>query len=115
MSSVEPMPPRPTEGNEAQVAALRAVSIATLEHHYMSRVLPHEGDVLEQVDRIAHLPCEIVHGRYDIVCPIRQAWELTKAWPGAVLHVANQSGHWTFATQTAALLTAAAARLRLRI
>ena len=115
MSSVEPMPARPTEGSEAQLAALRAVSMATLEHHYMSRVLPHEGNVLEQVGRIAHLPCEIVHGRYDMVCPIRQAWELTQKWPGTVLHVASQSGHWTFATQTAALLTAAAARLRLRL
>jgi proline iminopeptidase len=43
--------------------------------------------------KIRHIPCEIVHGRYDVVCPVENAWDLHKAWPESVLHITPDSGH----------------------
>ena len=35
----------------------------------------------------------IVHGRYDVVCPVENAWELHKAWPESDLYIIPDSGH----------------------
>ena len=115
MASVQPMPVIETEGEAGMKAQGKALSLATLEHHYMAHVLPGEPKVLELVHRIAHIPCEIVHGRYDIVCPVSQAWQLANEWPAASLNIAPTSGHWAFATEMAALLQAASAKLAMRI
>jgi proline iminopeptidase len=49
----------------------------------------------------------IVHGRYDVVCPIQSAWELHKAWPKAELRISAASGHSAFeAENTDALVRA---------
>ncbi|HEY1036564.1 MAG TPA: prolyl aminopeptidase, partial [Pseudoxanthomonas sp.] len=46
--------------------------------------------------RIADIPGVIVHGRYDVVCPVANAWELHKAWPKAKLEITPASGHSAF-------------------
>jgi len=38
----------------------------------------HDGQLLDNVDKIRHIPCTIVQGRYDVVCPMDTAWELHK-------------------------------------
>jgi len=43
--------------------------------------------------RIAHLPGIIVHGRYDAVCPLDNAWALHQAWPGSELQIIRDAGH----------------------
>lgn len=115
MSSVAPMPAPSTDPQEMQAASDRALTLTTLEHHYMKNVLADDTDVLDDVGAIAHLPCEIVHGRYDIVCPHEQAWLLAQRWPAATLTTAAQSGHWQFAPEMAALLHEASGRLLARI
>ena len=35
----------------------------------------------------------IVHGRYDMPCPARYAWQLHKAWPEAEFHLIEGAGH----------------------
>jgi proline iminopeptidase len=45
------------------------------------------------VERIRHIPAVIVQGRYDVVCPMRSAWDLHRAWPEAALHVIGGAGH----------------------
>jgi proline iminopeptidase len=37
-----------------------------------------------------------VHGRYDVVCPLANAWDLTKVWPKAKLEITPASGHSAF-------------------
>jgi proline iminopeptidase len=37
----------------------------------------------------------IVHGRYDIICPLQSAWELHRAWPEAKLNIIADAGHAT--------------------
>jgi proline iminopeptidase len=35
----------------------------------------------------------IVHGRYDIICPLENAWELHRVWPGSELEIIPGAGH----------------------
>ena len=55
--------------------------------------LPTENYLIENVDKIRHIPAVIVHGRYDIICPVVQAWDLHKAWPESDLHIIPDAGH----------------------
>jgi proline iminopeptidase len=66
----------------------KAVSVALMEAHYFRHALFLETDqLLRDVARIRHIPATIVHGRYDIICPVTNAWELGKAWPEAMLRI----------------------------
>ena len=38
----------------------------------------------------------IVHGRYDVVCPLANAWDLHRAWPEADLRITPDAGHSAF-------------------
>ena len=60
--------------------------------------------------RIAHLPGFIVHGRYDVICPVRYAHDLADAWPGVQLSVVADAGHSSYEPGIAAELCAATAR-----
>jgi len=75
-----------------------AIAIARIECHYFVNkgFLEHEDQLLHNVDRIRHIPCVIVQGRYDVVCPMQTAWELHKAWPEADFRVVADAGHSAF-------------------
>jgi proline iminopeptidase len=94
----EPKPPT-REENAA------AISMSLLEHHYMAHELPPEP-LLPRIGRIAHLPCVLVHGRFDMVCPADQALALADAWPNAQLSIVDAAGHWTFEPGNVAALKA---------
>jgi proline iminopeptidase len=49
--------------------------------------------LLENIGKIRHIPTVIVQGRYDVVCPIRSAWDLHKAFPEAEFIVVPDAGH----------------------
>ena len=49
--------------------------------------------LLSEAQQLANIPGYIVHGRYDVVCPIEQAYALHQAWPTAKFTVAATSGH----------------------
>jgi proline iminopeptidase len=67
---------------------LKAVSLALMEAHYFRHALFLEPDqLLRDIGRIRHIPASIVQGRYDIICPARSAWDLSRAWPEADLHI----------------------------
>jgi len=71
----------------------KAVSLALMEAHYFRHALfLEENQLLRDIERIRHIPTTIVHGRYDIICPMSSAWDLHKAWPEAKLCVAL-AGH----------------------
>ena len=71
-----------------------ALGLARIEAYYFAHdlFLP-PGGLLAHMDRIGHLPAEIVQGRYDMVCPARTAFELAAAWPSARLTVIPDAGH----------------------
>jgi proline iminopeptidase len=72
-----------------------ALEFARIENHYFANKVFFETDnyLIENADQFAHIPGVIVHGRYDVVCPLRNAWELNKAWPASQLHIVPDSGH----------------------
>lgn len=73
----------------------RADAIARIEcHYFMHRsFLPHDAWLLEQIDRIRAIPAIIIHGRYDVICPLDTAWTLHRAWPEATLEIVPNAGH----------------------
>ena len=76
-----------------------ALAFALIENHYFINkgFLEHENQLIETgIDIIRHIPTTIVQGRYDIVCPMTTAWELSKNWPEAKLIIAPSSGHTAF-------------------
>jgi len=76
-----------------------ALAFALIENHYFVNkgFLEHENQLIETgIDIIRHIPTTIVQGRYDIVCPMATAWELSKNWPEAKLIIAPSSGHTAF-------------------
>lgn len=73
----------------------KALSLARIEAHYFINNSFFETDnyLIENVDRIRHIPAVIVQGRYDVVCPAESAWELHRAWPEAELTIVGDAGH----------------------
>lgn len=72
-----------------------ALALARLEAHYMANgvFLPQDDFLLRKASALAGLPCRIVHGRYDMVCPARAAWDLHRAMPGSQLRIVPDAGH----------------------
>jgi proline iminopeptidase len=65
-----------------------AISVARAEAHYFrNRVFLEPDQLLQGVERIRHIPATIVHGRYDIICPVKSAYDLACAWPEADFRV----------------------------
>ena len=69
-------------------------ALARLEAHYLrnQRFTPDER-LLRDVARIRHLPAFLVHGRYDLVCPLVGADDLHRAWPEASYTIVDDAGH----------------------
>lgn len=70
-------------------------AFARIENHYFVNhgFFDHDGWLLDQVDRMRHIPCRIVHGRYDMCTPMSNAWDLKQRWPEAELEIIPDAGH----------------------
>lgn len=71
-----------------------ALAFARIENHYFV----HHGwltdnQLIGNVHRLHDIPGTIVHGRFDMVCPARTAYELHQAWPQADFHLIEGAGH----------------------
>ena len=72
-----------------------ARAFARLENHYFINggFLEFDGQILAQMDRIAHINGVIVQGRYDMICPPVSAYKLSERWPNASLRMVRNAGH----------------------
>ena len=72
-----------------------ADAFARIECHYFINKGFFQSDtqLLDHVDRVRGIPTVIVQGRYDVVCPIKSAWDLHRAWPEAELQIVADAGH----------------------
>ncbi len=86
-----------------------ALSFARIESHYFVHggFLDVEDQLLRDAHRLHGIPGVIVHGRYDVVCPLQNAWDLKKAWPEAKLLISPGAGHSAFEPENAAALVEA--------
>ncbi len=72
-----------------------AIAFARIECHYFVNhgFFERDGQLLDDIGRIRQLPATIVHGRYDVVTPVKNAWDLKQAWPEADLRIVPDAGH----------------------
>ena len=71
-----------------------ALSLARIEcHYFVNHAFLEPDQLLRDAPRLADIPGVIVHGRYDVICPIEQAWALHRAWPTADLRIIDTAGH----------------------
>lgn len=62
-------------------------------HYWKHSAFLNESDILENIHRISHIPCVLIHGRLDVSSPLETAWKLHKDWPGSILKVVEGEGH----------------------
>ncbi|TAN09077.1 MAG: prolyl aminopeptidase [Rhodanobacteraceae bacterium] len=91
-----------------------ALAFAGIENHYFVHAgfFEHDDQLLRNADRLRGIPGVIVQGRYDVVCPLRSAWDLHRAWPTADLRIVPDAGHSAFEPGNAHELIAATNRFR---
>ncbi|MFT4305391.1 MAG: prolyl aminopeptidase [Microbacterium sp.] len=88
-----------------------ATAFARIENHFfVHHGWFREGQLIEDVARIRHIPGVIVQGRYDVCTPIMTAWDLHRAWPEAEFVVVPDAGHAASEPGIAAALRAATDR-----
>ena len=91
-----------------------AWAIGRLEAHYFRNVQPDPDTLLlDRIDRIRHIPAFAVHGRYDIVCAIKNLDDLTAAWPELDTQVVPDAGHSSHEPGITQALVAATDRIAL--
>lgn len=90
-----------------------AWAIARLEAHYFRncRFTPDDR-LLRDIDKVRSIPGFIVHGRYDVICPIKAAFDLHRAWPESSLVVVDDAGHSSHEPGITEQLVAATDRIR---
>ena len=72
-----------------------AEAFARIECHYFinNGFFKKDGWILDNVDKISSIPTVIVQGRYDVVCPIKSAWDLHKNLSNSELFIIQDAGH----------------------
>lgn len=71
-----------------------ALALARIEAHYfVNKIFLEANSILERAHRLRNIPGFIIHGRYDVVCPVEQAFALHTVWPTAELDIIRDSGH----------------------
>lgn len=71
-----------------------ALALARIEAHYFKHeVRNSKNSLLNDIDKIRHIPSSIIQGRYDAICPIRTAYKLHQLWPEADYISVPDAGH----------------------
>ena len=71
-----------------------AMAMARIEcHYFVNKAFIEPDQILNNAYRLKDIPGTIVHGRYDMVCPVNQAFALSEAWPEAQLKIIADAGH----------------------
>lgn len=85
----------PVQVAKAEEDAIWSNAFARIEAHYFVNkgFFASDSQLLDNVDKIRHIPAVIVQGRYDCVCPAKTAWDMHKAWPEAEFHMVADAGH----------------------
>ncbi len=73
------------------------------------------GGLLREACHLKGTPGIIVHGRYDVICPLEGAWALHKVWPGSELQIIPTAGHAATEPGISSALVAATRTLAARL
>ena len=71
-----------------------ATSLACIEcHYFINHCFLDNNQILKNMHKIKHIPGILIHGRYDMICPVKAAWELHHHWPASELEIIRDAGH----------------------
>jgi proline iminopeptidase len=83
-----------SEGGPPPTDDRHRIGIARIEAHYFkNNLFTPDTKLLDNVDKIRRIPTFMVHGRYDMICPIITADELQAKWPEAEYRIIPDAGH----------------------
>ena len=89
-----------------------AIAMARIEAHYfINKAFLEPNQIINNAHKLKNIPATIVHGRYDMVCPVNQAFALSEAWPEARLDIIADAGHSSSESGTLDALVRATQRL----
>jgi proline iminopeptidase len=88
VSTLEFVPPDEPDDEEGDLADARIQL-----HFFLNDCFMEAGQLLHAVRMLADIPAVLIHGRYDMTCPLKFAWEVHRAWPEAVFQIVPVSGH----------------------
>lgn len=83
------------ELRQAFVQEDRVEAVARIECHYFYHDSFFKTDnwLLEHLVSLHRIPMMIIHGRYDVICPLDSAWKLHKELPASKLIIIPDAGH----------------------
>lgn len=83
-----------TASGKSQISNKEAIAMALLNcHYFLSNSFIYEHEIISEIDRISDIPGYIIHGRYDMVCKVEGAFELSRAWSNGKLEIIPEAGH----------------------
>lgn len=84
-----------SNGDGGETGGEYARAFARLENHYFTNkvFLERDGQIMDQMNQIQHIPGVIVQGRYDMICPPETAYRLANKWEKADLRMIPVAGH----------------------
>ena len=62
-------------------------------HYFINNIFLEDNYIINNIDKIKLIPTKIIQGRYDVVCPMRSAWDLNKKLKNSKLVIVNNAGH----------------------
>ncbi|MEL6449848.1 MAG: alpha/beta fold hydrolase [Pseudomonadota bacterium] len=80
-------------------------------HYFANLAWFDDNQLLHDVQKMAHIPCHMIHSRFDPSCPLRGPWELAQVWPAATLEVLGGTAHSALDADMTAAIRAATDRI----
>jgi proline iminopeptidase len=87
------MRPNAAKLAEADLPEVAVPMSRIFAHYTLNRFFLEDNQILRNLDRILHLPCAIVQGRFDVTTPAAGAWTLHRAWPGSSIRIVPEGAH----------------------
>ena len=106
--SIMSLLPRPSPPS-SEINGTTELARARVQIHYIQNYcFVGNRDLLAEAKlKLAHIPTDIIQGRYDMVCPPITAWELSHAMPHANFQIVDDAGHSAMETGITSALVAA--------
>lgn len=84
---------RPLSANLPKSEQSGTLAMARISARYMCHGCYLDEPLLSGLEALSHIPMHIIHGRYDLVCPVEQALALKQTCPWAQLDIIQLAGH----------------------
>ncbi len=85
--------PNSSPSQRYQDPEFRLLFATLVIHYWQHAAFLQDADIRSNMQKIAHLPGVLIHGRLDISSPLDTAWQLHKLWPGSEFVVVAGEGH----------------------